>query len=65
MQVHTVCVGAAIGHACLLLSAGTKGKRFMMPHSKGKKKKVHSGQIDCSFLIMRDSQMFEPILLQQ
>ncbi|KAG5391070.1 hypothetical protein IGI04_032611 [Brassica rapa subsp. trilocularis] len=33
-EVHTVCVGAAIGHACLLLSAGTKGKRFMMPHSK-------------------------------
>jgi len=35
VQVHTVCVGAAIGQACLLLSAGTKGKRFMMPHAKG------------------------------
>ncbi|CAN7030603.1 unnamed protein product [Brassica rapa subsp. trilocularis] len=33
-EVHTVCMGAAIGHACLLLSVGTKGKRFMMPHSK-------------------------------
>ncbi|XP_023645314.1 ATP-dependent Clp protease proteolytic subunit-related protein 3, chloroplastic [Capsella rubella] len=33
-EVHTVCVGAAIGQACLLLSAGTKGKRFMMPHAK-------------------------------
>lgn len=37
MQVHTVGVGAAIGQACLLLAAGTKGKRFMMPHAKGVK----------------------------
>lgn len=36
-QIHTVAVGAAIGHACLLLAAGTKGKRFMMPHAKGTK----------------------------
>lgn len=34
-QIHTVAVGAAIGQACLLLAAGTKGKRFMMPHAKG------------------------------
>ncbi|XVE63058.1 hypothetical protein DITRI_Ditri06bG0169300 [Diplodiscus trichospermus] len=33
-EIHTVAVGAAIGQACLLLSAGTKGKRFMMPHAK-------------------------------
>ncbi|KAH9689423.1 ATP-dependent clp protease proteolytic subunit-related protein 3 [Citrus sinensis] len=33
-SVHTVAVGAAIGMACLLLAAGTKGKRFMMPHAK-------------------------------
>ncbi|KAL7239499.1 hypothetical protein ACSBR2_005402 [Camellia fascicularis] len=33
-EIHTVAVGAAIGHACLLLAAGTKGKRFMMPHAK-------------------------------
>lgn len=37
MQIHTVAVGAAIGQACLLLAAGTKGKRFMMPHAKGVK----------------------------
>ena len=35
IQIHTVAVGAAIGQACLLLSAGTKGNRFMMPHAKG------------------------------
>ncbi|CAI0551166.1 unnamed protein product [Linum tenue] len=34
-EIHTVAVGAAIGQACLLLAAGTKGRRFMMPHAKG------------------------------
>ncbi|KAL3516035.1 hypothetical protein ACH5RR_022937 [Cinchona calisaya] len=33
-EIHTVAVGAAIGQACLLLAAGTKGNRFMMPHAK-------------------------------
>ncbi|KAI7741274.1 hypothetical protein M8C21_015981 [Ambrosia artemisiifolia] len=33
-EIHTVGVGAAIGHSCLLLAAGAKGKRFMMPHAK-------------------------------
>lgn len=35
LQIQTVAVGAAIGQACLLLSAGTKGKRYMMPHATG------------------------------
>ncbi|KAJ0015267.1 hypothetical protein Pint_19776 [Pistacia integerrima] len=33
-EIHTVAVGAAIGQACLLLAAGSPGKRFMMPHAK-------------------------------
>ncbi|XP_068659587.1 ATP-dependent Clp protease proteolytic subunit-related protein 3, chloroplastic-like [Aristolochia californica] len=33
-EIQTVAVGAAIGQACLLLAAGKKGKRFMMPHAK-------------------------------
>ncbi|CAJ1960808.1 unnamed protein product [Sphenostylis stenocarpa] len=33
-EIHTVAVGAAIGQSCLLLSAGTPGKRFMMPNAK-------------------------------
>lgn len=32
-EIQTVAVGAAIGQACLLLSAGTKGKRYMLPHA--------------------------------
>ncbi|XP_077218823.1 ATP-dependent caseinolytic (Clp) protease/crotonase family protein [Tasmannia lanceolata] len=33
-EIQTVAVGAAIGQACLLLAAGKKGRRFMMPHAK-------------------------------
>lgn len=32
-EIHTVGVGVAIGQSCMLLSAGTKGKRFMLPHA--------------------------------
>lgn len=32
-EIQTVAVGAAIGQACLLLAAGTKGKRYMLPHA--------------------------------
>ena len=37
-----MAVGAAIGQACLLLAAGKKGRRFMMPHAKGKNYKKNS-----------------------
>ncbi|KAJ4817247.1 ATP-dependent Clp protease proteolytic subunit [Rhynchospora pubera] len=33
-EVHTVLVGPAAGHACLLLAAGTKGKRYMFPGAR-------------------------------
>jgi len=32
-DIHTVGVGVAIGHAAMLLSAGARGKRFMLPHA--------------------------------
>ncbi len=35
MQINTVGVGVAIGQSCMILSAGTKGKRFMLPHATG------------------------------
>lgn len=31
--IHTVGVGVAVGQAAMLLAAGTKGKRFMLPHA--------------------------------
>ena len=31
--VYTVGIGVAIGQACMLLSAGEKGHRYMMPHA--------------------------------
>ena len=33
-QVSTICVGRAASMAAVLLSAGAKGKRFCLPHSK-------------------------------
>ncbi|KAJ1297170.1 hypothetical protein BS78_01G357200 [Paspalum vaginatum] len=33
-EIHTLCIGAAVGHACLVLAAGKKGKRYMFPHAK-------------------------------
>lgn len=32
-EIYTVGTGVAIGQACVLLSAGDKGKRFMTPHA--------------------------------
>jgi ATP-dependent Clp protease protease subunit len=32
-EINTVAVGVAIGQSCMLLSAGTKGHRFMLPHA--------------------------------
>ncbi|CAI8615430.1 unnamed protein product [Vicia faba] len=33
-EIHTLALGAAVGHACLLLAAGTPGKRYSLPHAK-------------------------------
>ena len=33
-EISTYCVGNAMSGAALLLAAGTKGKRFALPHSK-------------------------------
>ena len=43
--MHTVGVGVAIGQSCMLLSAGTKGKRFMLPHATGNGSAVHMTSI--------------------
>jgi ATP-dependent Clp protease, protease subunit len=32
-EVHTICLGQAVGLAALILSSGTKGKRACLPHS--------------------------------
>lgn len=33
-DINTYCIGQAVAMAALLLSAGTKGKRFALPHSR-------------------------------
>lgn len=53
-KVHTVGVGVAIGQACMLLAAGHKGKRFMLPHATGARQQLRclpacrrSGDVSC------------------
>ncbi|XP_020593550.1 ATP-dependent Clp protease proteolytic subunit-related protein 3, chloroplastic [Phalaenopsis equestris] len=55
-EIQTVAVGAAIGQACLLLAAGKKGRRFMMPHAKAmiqQPRAPSSGQMPASDVIIR------------
>ena len=33
-EINTYCIGQAVSMAALLLAAGTKGKRFVLPHSR-------------------------------
>ncbi len=33
-EINTYCIGQAVSVAALLLAAGTKGKRFALPHSR-------------------------------
>ena len=33
-DVSTICVGSAASMAAIILAAGTKGKRFLLPHSR-------------------------------
>jgi ATP-dependent Clp protease, protease subunit len=33
-EIQTICIGQAASMAALLLSAGTKGKRYALPHSR-------------------------------
>jgi ATP-dependent Clp protease protease subunit len=42
-DVQTVCVGQAASAAAVLLSAGTKGKRFILPHARVLIHQPHGG----------------------
>ncbi|CAA6669095.1 unnamed protein product [Spirodela intermedia] len=55
-EIQTVAVGAAIGQSCLLLAAGKKGRRFMMPHAKAmiqQPRVPSSGQMPASDVLIR------------
>ncbi|ERN02196.1 hypothetical protein AMTR_s00045p00207040 [Amborella trichopoda] len=59
-EIQTVAVGAAIGHACLLLAAGRKGRRYMMPHAKAmiqQPRVPSSGQMPASDVIIRANEV--------
>lgn len=42
-DVSTICTGLAASAAALLLTAGTKGKRFMLPHSEAMLHQIMGG----------------------
>ena len=44
-QVSTICVGMAASMAAVLLSAGAKGKRFCLPHSKVKRYALPNAEV--------------------
>jgi len=43
-DIHTVCVGRAASMGCFLLAAGTKGKRYSLPHARIMMHQVQGGQ---------------------
>lgn len=47
-EIYTLNIACAIGHACLILAAGTKGKRFTMPLAKAT---IHQPKITPSGLM--------------
>jgi hypothetical protein len=53
LQIHTLCIGAAAGHACLVLAAGKKGKRYMFPHAKGINMPGVLSFLDCFLFMMK------------
>src|SRR5262249_20382353 len=42
-DVQTICVGQAASAAAVILAAGTKGKRFILPHSRVLIHQPHGG----------------------
>lgn len=47
-EVHTYCIGQAASMGALLLTAGTKGKRFALPHSRIMIHQPHGGVMGTS-----------------
>jgi ATP-dependent Clp protease protease subunit len=42
-DINTYCIGQAASMACLLMAAGTRGKRFALPHSRMMMHQPHGG----------------------
>ncbi|XP_062211241.1 ATP-dependent Clp protease proteolytic subunit-related protein 3, chloroplastic-like isoform X2 [Phragmites australis] len=63
-EIHTLCLGAAAGHACLVLAAGKKGKRYMFPHAKAmiQQPRIPSyGMMQASDVVIRAKEPAEKI----
>jgi ATP-dependent Clp protease, protease subunit len=71
-DISTICIGQAASAAAVLLAAGTKGKRFALPHSRILLHQPHGGaegqSVDIEIAakeIMRIRQMLDEILAEK
>ncbi len=71
-DISTICIGQAASAAAVLLAAGTKGKRFALPHSRVLLHQPHGGaegqSADIEIAakeIMRIRQMLDEILAEK
>lgn len=55
-DINTYCIGQAVSVAALLLAAGTKGKRFALPHSRIMLHQPYGGVMGTSEDIARQAQ---------
>ncbi|KAJ3683725.1 hypothetical protein LUZ60_013952 [Juncus effusus] len=55
-EIRTLLIGTAVGHAVLLVAAGKKGKRYMLPHALAKIQEPRMpafGEMQASDLVVR------------
>lgn len=65
-DIHTLCVGSAASMGCFLLSAGTKGKRYSLPHSRIMMHQVSGGahgNITDAQITMREMETVNDVLM--
>ncbi len=65
-DIHTLCVGSAASMGCFLLSAGTKGKRYSLPHSRIMMPQVSGGaqgNITDAQITMREMETVNDVLM--
>jgi len=65
-DIHTLCVGSAASMGCFLLAAGTKGKRYSLPHSRIMMHQISGGvrgNITDAQITMREMETVNEVLM--
>lgn len=66
-EVHTYCVGSCASMGAMLLSAGTKGHRYCLPHSRVMIHQVSSGARGTTadmLISMKETEKYNKLLMQ-